>query len=56
MNHFLLPKNQKVIDESAEEVFFTALDFFSKYCHIRTSEHCKEKAIFVCRYGTFQVE
>lgn len=46
----------EIFNELARIVFFSTLDFFSGYWHVRMSGRCKEMTVFPCRFGTYMFE
>ena len=51
-----LPRIDEIIDDMRRSAVFTTTDIFERYWQIKMNEACKEKAAFICRYGTFQFE
>lgn len=51
-----IPKIGGVLDDMKGSDVFTTMDLFQGYWKIKMIEACKEKASFMCRYGTFQYE
>ncbi len=51
-----LPRVDEILDDMRGSSVFTTIDLFQGYWQIKMDETCKEKAAFICRYGTFQFE
>ena len=51
-----LPRVDEILDDMRGSSVFTKIDIFQGYWQIKMDETCKEKAVFICRYGTFQLE
>ncbi len=51
-----LPRVDEILDNMRGSSVFTTIELFHGYWQIKVDETCKEKAAFLCRYGTFQFE
>ena len=51
-----IPRVDEILDDMKGRSIFTTIDLFQGYWKIEMDEACKEKASFICQYGTFQFE
>ena len=51
-----LPRVDEILDDMRSSSVFTTIGLFQGYWQIKIDETCKQKATFICRYGTFQFE
>ena len=51
-----IPRVDEILDDMKGSSIFTNIDLFQVYWQINMDEACKERAAFICRYGTFQFE
>ena len=51
-----LPKVNEILEDMKGSSVFTTIDLFQGFWRIKMDEVCKEKAAFICRYGTCQFE
>ena len=55
-DYWHLSRVDEILDDMRGSSVFTTIDLFQGYWQIKMDETCKEKAAFICRYGTFQFE
>ena len=55
-DRWTLPRVDETLDDMRGSSVFTTIDIFQGYWQIKMDETCKEKAVFICRCGTFQLE
>jgi len=53
-NRYMIPRIDELLDELHSAVYFTKIEFHSRYHQIRMREHDIHKIAFKCHYGHFE--
>ena len=51
-----VPSVEEIFDDLRSSIFFSTLDLLQGYLQIEMDEICKEKATFICKFGTYKFE